>query len=282
MHFLELPLIFFTVLAQCAVGGYLLITMRLTCIQDSKQQRLLAIKTIFFVLAFMTVGFAASTMHLGSPLRAFNSLNRVGNSGLSNEILTGSIFFGLAGIYWLAEVFSITKQSFRHVLRYLAAIAGIIFMVAMIKVYLIETVPLWNNIFTPIDFMFTVITAGMLFGFLLLNAFNGSSIKANKVITALGLLLIALHFVIMIARILSFSGIDTSIHQAATNLHEYTPMIMSQCVLMIIAAIFWVRAAHRPLKHNTVIALIAFIALFAAEILGRGVFYGMHFTVGLV
>lgn len=40
----------------------------------------------------MGVGFIASVMHLGSPLRAFNSLNRIGASGLSNEIAAGSIF----------------------------------------------------------------------------------------------------------------------------------------------------------------------------------------------
>ena len=91
MHFLELPLVFFTVLAQCAVGGYLLVIAHLNSIPDGKQRRLVAMKTIFFVLAFMTIGFASSTMHLGSPLRAFNSLNRVGGSGLSNEILTGSV-----------------------------------------------------------------------------------------------------------------------------------------------------------------------------------------------
>ena len=40
----------------------------------------------------MGIGFMASVLHLGSPLRAFNSLNRVGASALSNEIAAGSIF----------------------------------------------------------------------------------------------------------------------------------------------------------------------------------------------
>ncbi|EJK16731.1 anaerobic dimethyl sulfoxide reductase subunit C, partial [Klebsiella pneumoniae subsp. pneumoniae KPNIH21] len=35
--------------------------------------------------------------HLGSPLRAFNSLNRVGASSLSNEIASGRIFFRPSG-----------------------------------------------------------------------------------------------------------------------------------------------------------------------------------------
>lgn len=54
----------------------------------------------------MGVGFIASVMHLGSPLRAFNSLNRIGASGLSNEIAAGSIFLPLAdyGGWWQSSV----------------------------------------------------------------------------------------------------------------------------------------------------------------------------------
>jgi DMSO reductase anchor subunit len=40
----------------------------------------------------MGIGFIASMMHLGSPMRALNSLNRVGASALSNEIAAGSFF----------------------------------------------------------------------------------------------------------------------------------------------------------------------------------------------
>jgi anaerobic dimethyl sulfoxide reductase subunit C (anchor subunit) len=50
------------------------------------------------------VGFIASTLHLGSPMRAFNSLNRVGASSLSNEIASGALFFAVGGIGWLLAV----------------------------------------------------------------------------------------------------------------------------------------------------------------------------------
>ncbi|OEF25742.1 dimethyl sulfoxide reductase anchor subunit family protein [Vibrio rumoiensis] len=287
MHFLEFPLVIFTVLAQCAVGAYLLITTRLACVKDELALNDLAIKSLFFVLGFMAIGFGASTMHLGSPLRAFNSLNRVGASGLSNEILTGSVFFAFAGFYWLSEVLtSLGKEwigkGLRTALRYLGAISGVIFMAAMVKVYLINTVPLWDTIFTPIEFTFTVITAGLLFGYVLLNAFNGSSIKANKMIAVTGILLIAIHFIVMIARVLDFSGVVTSIHQGITALDEYSAMIMTQCVLMLIAAVLWAVSAHQTNNKVRFYSILALFALIAAEIFGRGVFYGMHFTFGLI
>lgn len=40
----------------------------------------------------MGIAFLASVIHLGSPLRSFNSLNRIGASALSNEIASGSLF----------------------------------------------------------------------------------------------------------------------------------------------------------------------------------------------
>lgn len=52
----------------------------------------------------MGIGFMASVLHLGSPLRAFNSLNRVGASALSNEIAAGSLFFAVGGFWWLVSV----------------------------------------------------------------------------------------------------------------------------------------------------------------------------------
>jgi hypothetical protein len=48
---------------------------------------------MFFIWLVMGIGFLASIIHLGSPLRAFNSLNRVGASALSNEIASGALFF---------------------------------------------------------------------------------------------------------------------------------------------------------------------------------------------
>jgi anaerobic dimethyl sulfoxide reductase subunit C (anchor subunit) len=53
---------------------------------------------MFGLWVLMGIGFIASTLHLGSPMRAFNSLNRVGASSLSNEIASGQ--FSLPSVGW--------------------------------------------------------------------------------------------------------------------------------------------------------------------------------------
>ncbi|SUG55583.1 dimethyl sulfoxide reductase subunit H [Salmonella enterica subsp. diarizonae] len=64
------------------------------------------VRSMFFLWLVMGLGFLASIMHLGSPMRAFNSLNRVGASALSNEIAAGSVFFavGASGGWWRYSV----------------------------------------------------------------------------------------------------------------------------------------------------------------------------------
>lgn len=97
----EWPLMIFTVFGQCVVGGFIVLALALMKgdLRPESQQRVIA--CMFGLWVLMGIGFIASMLHLGSPMRAFNSLNRVGSSALSNEIASGSIFFAVGGIGWL-------------------------------------------------------------------------------------------------------------------------------------------------------------------------------------
>ncbi|HBS5333989.1 dimethyl sulfoxide reductase anchor subunit [Klebsiella pneumoniae] len=97
----EWPLMVFTVFGQCVVGGFIVLALALMTGKLSREQELRVVGSMFGLWVLMGIGFIASTMHLGSPLRAFNSLNRMGASSLSNEIASGAIFFAVGGIGWL-------------------------------------------------------------------------------------------------------------------------------------------------------------------------------------
>ena len=82
----EWPLMIFTVFGQCVAGGFIVLALALLKgdLRAEAQQRVIA--CMFGLWVLMGIGFIASMLHLGSPMRAFNSLNRVGASALSNEI----------------------------------------------------------------------------------------------------------------------------------------------------------------------------------------------------
>jgi anaerobic dimethyl sulfoxide reductase subunit C (anchor subunit) len=100
----EWPLMIFTVFGQCVAGGFIVLALALMKGDLSREQQQRVVWSMFGLWVLMGMGFIASTLHLGSPMRAFNSLNRVGASSLSNEIASGALFFAVGGIGWLLAV----------------------------------------------------------------------------------------------------------------------------------------------------------------------------------
>lgn len=97
----EWPLMIFTVFGQCVAGGFIVLALALLKGRLNAEQQQRLVLSMFGLWVLMGIGFIASTLHLGSPMRAFNSLNRVGASSLSNEIASGAIFFAVGGLGWL-------------------------------------------------------------------------------------------------------------------------------------------------------------------------------------
>ena len=99
----EWPLVLFTVLGQCVVGATIVSGLAGWRWGPTGSPAAAGAQYVFIWL-LMGIGFLASVMHLGSPLRAFNSLNRIGASALSNEIASGALFFAVGGFWWLLAV----------------------------------------------------------------------------------------------------------------------------------------------------------------------------------
>lgn len=138
----EWPLMIFTVFGQCVAGGFIVLALALLKgdLRAEAQQRVIA--CMFGLWVLMGIGFIASMLHLGSPMRAFNSLNRVGASALSNEIASGSIFFAVGGIGWLLAMLKKLSPALRTLWLIVTMVLGVIFVWMMVRVYnSIDTVP---------------------------------------------------------------------------------------------------------------------------------------------
>ncbi|AWW34390.1 dimethyl sulfoxide reductase [Mannheimia varigena] len=295
----ELPLVFFTVLAQTVVGCFIALSLVLAKPDgQAVENRLHYAMTILWGL--MAFGFIASTTHLGSPERAFNALNRVGASDLSNEIFTGSTFFALGAGYWalataaflqkdgvklplvsplanlIAPISSKLPKGWTTLGRVVVAMSGVVFVGAMAKLYLIPTVPTWNTIFTPLAFGLTSLLAGSALTVMLLQLAKvqtGQKTFAN--FTAL-FALVAL--VITFLHYQHLAQTKNAIFQAL----DLVPGYMTYSVIRFGLIAVGVVGVFISLKKQCVwLSGLGFALIVAGELIARTLFYGTHMTVGL-
>lgn len=292
----ELPLVFFTVLAQTVVGAFIALSLLLATAQGKTEaNKIHYIMTTLWVL--MAIGFIASTTHLGSPERAFNALNRVGASDLSNEIATGSLFFALGGAYWalavsrylqkdrpnlplVSLVSSIENKlptAWQPLGRVVVAISGLIFIGAMAKLYLIPTVPTWNSVYTPVSFFLTAVLAGSALTVGLLQAVRcGEHLqKAFVGIAIVGAIATAISTYLNYQYL---TGVKTAILTALDLVPDYLTITFIRFGLIVVGIVLLLVALK---KRTTLISFSGFALILIGELLGRTLFYGLHMTVGL-
>lgn len=228
----------------------------------------------------MALAFIASTLHLGSPMRAFNSLNRVGESALSNEIAAGSLFFAVAGFYWLLAVLDKMPAVLGKIWLVVAMVLGVVFVYAMCRVYSIDTVPTWDSVYTPLGFVLTVFIGGPILGYLLLQLadIHGRAMLQLPMISVLALI-ISIGSVIMQA--VSLPLIYSSVQQASELIPHYGTLMVWRLVLLVLGLGCWICPLIRGRAPMTLGMIFAMLLIIIAELIGRGVFYGLHMTVGM-
>lgn len=275
----EWPLMVFTVLGQCVVGAFIVLAMALLTQRSAEEQRRIHL-SMFFLWALMAVAFMASVLHLGSPLRAFNSLNRLGASPLSNEIGSGSLFFALGGIYWLLAMINKMPRLLGKIWLVVTMLAGIGFVYAMCRVYEINTVPTWNNLYTAFSFGLTVLIGGPVLGYLLLRGANiqGCGLRLLPVISLSGLVI---SMVLVVMQSAGLANIHSSVQAASALIPQYGSLSAWRLVLIILGLGCWFCPLIMRKRPALLSMILAFVLVFAGELVGRAIFYGLHMTVGM-
>ncbi len=281
MIFHEWSLIFFTVLAQTAVGGYLLIGAR-ALVLGHDEEKLNSYKVPMFILwALMGLGFMFSTTHLGSPLRAFNAFNQLGSAWLSNEVFFGAAFFAVGGLQWLLSVVKKGGMAIQKALMVGAMVLGVIFMYAMINVYMINTVPTWDNIYTPLSFVMTMVVGGLLLSQFVIVFANDSRFTVDRNITMLAVIAIAISLLVTVGKLNLIGDIQTSVAKASELVDGLGSYVILQVALLMASLLIWILPMLNKAKVNPVNLGLALVLFLASELIGRGLFYSLHMTSGL-
>ncbi|MEZ8949275.1 dimethyl sulfoxide reductase anchor subunit family protein [Vibrio sp. 10N.247.311.18] len=281
MIFHEWSLIFFTVLAQTAVGGYLLIAAR-ALVLGHDEEKLNSYKVPMFILwVLMGLGFMFSTTHLGSPLRAFNAFNQLGSAWLSNEVFFGAAFFAVGGLQWLLSVVKKGGVAIQKALMVGAMVLGVIFMYAMINVYMINTVPTWDNIYTPLSFIMTMVVGGLLLSQFVIVFANDSRFTVDRNITMLAVIAVAISLLVTVGKLNLIGDIQTSAAKASELVDGLGSYVILQVALLMASLLIWILPMLNKAKVNPVNLGLALVLFLASELIGRGLFYSLHMTSGL-
>ncbi|WP_312455774.1 dimethyl sulfoxide reductase anchor subunit family protein [Pseudescherichia sp.] len=277
----EWPLMIFTVLGQCVVGGFIVLAFALLKgeLAPEAQRRVIAGMLGLWVL--MGIGFIASVLHLGSPLRAFNSLNRVGASPLSNEIASGSLFFAVGGIGWLLAVVRKLPLGLRNVWLVITMVLGVIFVWMIVRVYnSIDTVPTWYSIWTPLSFFLTLLMGGPLLGYLLLRI-AGIDGWAMRLLPAVSIVALMASAIVSVMQGAELATIHSAVQQASALVPDYGSLMAWRTIVLTVALCCWIVPQVAGKIPAVPLLSMAFMLLLAGELIGRGVFYGLHMTVGM-
>lgn len=274
----EWPLVLFTVLGQCVAGALIVSGYGwLTTKDDAVKQRI--VRSMFFLWLVMGIAFLASVMHLGSPLRAFNSLNRIGASALSNEIASGSLFFAVGGLWWLVAFLGKMPATLGKIWLLLSMLLGLVFVYAMTNVYQIDTVPTWYNGYTTLAFFMTMLLSGPLFAALLLRAAGVSCSPAR--FAGISVLALLVTVAVVVLQGLSLGEIHSSVQNAGALVPDYASLQVWRILLLVAGLDCWICPLVRRKEPSVGGLALGLVSVLAGEIIGRGLFYGLHMTVGM-
>ncbi|EMT6576889.1 TPA: dimethyl sulfoxide reductase anchor subunit family protein [Providencia rettgeri] len=275
----EYPLIFFTVIGQSVAGAFILMALVLL-MKPLQEQHHKIVMSMFGLWALMGIGFLLSMLHMGSPMRAFNSMIRVGHSALSNEIVSGSIFFALGGIYWLLSLLKKMPKSVGTIWLIVTIICAAIFIYAISRVYQIDTVPTWFNHYGSLQFILTSFIAGPVLAAFLLRI---ASYDINNVrfFTLISIVAVIASSILVTAQGFELGSIQSSVQKASELVPDYASLMGWRTVCLTLGLAFWIYP-HVKMKNPPIIGLlVAVLLVIFGELIGRGIFYGLHMTVGM-
>lgn len=275
----EWPLVLFTVLGQCVAGGLIVSGLGWFAVAHERPARTRLVRAMFLLWVLMGLGFLASVMHLGSPLRMFNSLNRVGSSALSNEIASGSLFFAVGGLWWLAAFFDKMPVALGKAWLVISMALGLAFVWMMSRVYQIDTVPTWRNGYTTAGFFLTVLLGGPLLGALVLRLarVRFSTARFAQISVAALLLCVA----VIVLQSLTLADIHSSVQQASALIPDYGLMQVGRLGLLAVGLGCWIAPLIRNREPRPSLLCLGLVLVFAGEVVGRALFYGLHMTTGM-
>ena len=182
---------------------------------------------------------------------------------------------------WLLAVCKKLPAGLRSLWLVVTMVLGVIFVWMMVRVYnTIDTVPTWYTVWTPLSFFLTLFIGGPLLGYLLLRV-AGVDGWALRLLPVVSLLALLVSIMVVVMQGSELATIRSSVQQASALVPDYGLLMAWRVVLLALALACWCVPQIRGRKPAVSLLGLAFVLILAGEMIGRGVFYGLHMTVGM-
>lgn len=306
MNTQEWALIIFTILAQMAVGSFIVLGVVHFFARRSRGEEaanLLSDRALLAIGPVLVLALLASLLHLGNVLNAPRAVTNFGSSWLSREILTAVLFTVIGGVFAIMQWRKIASFTVRNIVALVAAVVGIFLIYSMSMVYMLPSQPVWNSLFTPLSFY---LTAGLLGLFAVGAAYliNYSYIRrqdpgcaeeqctlmrsALRWFAVAAVVMLGTQLVASTLYLVRLSGADAATVESARMLTtDYAVLLGLRVALGFLGAgvlaFFVYQTASTPGRESllTNLAIAAFAAVLVAEVIGRYLFYATHISIGL-
>lgn len=297
----EITLVLFTTMAPA--GTFALMIMGAFALKGGLREEARAALDRYTCvpLVIALVGLVVSATHLGNPANALYVLVGVGRSPLSNEVVAGVVFFGVAGIYWLTAFSERPNLSLRRAALVLIEVTGALFVTAIAFAYDAETILTWRTVYVPAALWLNALVAGPIIASLSLYLarypFPGTLVRSF--LPAFSVLACVANAVVYVLQGIDLRGLENSLTSAAQQAPGFLASVPVFVVLSLLAAViafaalrgdaaFLARSSRIsvdgvPAHRRRIVAMLVLASLLAlsAVFVMRFHFYTLHMTVGL-
>jgi DMSO reductase anchor subunit len=279
MNSSEWSLLLFTLIGQFSAG--LTTAVFIFSIIDQQKEDKYYLRLLYISTVAIAIALIISFLHLSAPLASVFSLSNLKNSWLSREILMVSLYaaavFSTTG-YW--QFGKNDKKLFKPLL-FLSAIIGLAMVLTMGKLYMVETIPVWNTPSTLIAFYVNTFLLGSSFLLLYLkNAFNKTiHHRTERFFLLIITSVLALKFITGLVN--WGTEINDSIGFGSRDISSFWHGISWVWLLGLGILIRKIYPQPMDKKISKYVYHWAFVFFVLAEFAARFIFYSSYFRVGI-
>lgn len=243
----EITLVLFTTMAPA--GTFALMIMGAFALKGGlrEEERAAVDRFTCVPLVVALIGLVASATHLRNPANTLYVLAGVGRSPLSNEVVSGVMFFGVAGVYWLTSFSEKPNVALRRVVLVLIEIAGAFFITAIAFAYDVKTIVTWHTAFVPAALWFNALTAGPVIAALSLYLARYPFVSARRrvFLPAFSVLSCIANTAVYVLQGIDLRGLENSMTSAVQQAPGFLAAVPVFAVLSFAAAIVVFAAFRR-------------------------------------